>query len=122
MEKATQDFHSVYPEKGSFIGWKKGRLWGQEAIIKLLIPEDAKRIGSTPKNCRASKAKVLEIRFMETGEIIDIAYSYHIWGFEYHSGEYVYCDDFGEDSPYYGHEPGIYFFMTEQEAINYYGR
>ena len=118
MEKATQDFHSVYPEKGSFIGWKKGRLWGQEAIIKLLIPEDAKRIGSTPKNCRASKAKVLEMTLVETGERVSKAHSFRCPDFEYHTGEYVYPDSFDENR-WDECSNGIHFFMTKDEAIAY---
>lgn len=45
------------PSEGSFIGWKVV----DGCLIKLLIPEDAKRSSATTHKCRCDKAKVLEI-------------------------------------------------------------
>ena len=45
------------PSDGSFIGWKKAH----DMIVKLQIPEDAKRSSATGRKCRCDKAVVLAI-------------------------------------------------------------
>ena len=50
--------HMRCPEEGSFIAWKKCR---DNRIVKLLIPETAKRTGAPTHSCRASEAVVLTI-------------------------------------------------------------
>lgn len=45
------------PSDGAFVGWKKV----QDKLIKLLIPEDAKRCSATTYKCRCDKAQVLAI-------------------------------------------------------------
>ena len=49
------------PDTGSFIGWKKASGY----IVKLLIPEDAKRLSATGRKRRCNKAKVLEIQVLD---------------------------------------------------------
>lgn len=55
------------PEKGAFVGWKGcyGERNGQIedlVIVKLYIPEDAKRSSATSAKCRCDKALVLDIQ------------------------------------------------------------
>ena len=49
------------PSEGSFIGWKIA----DNHIIKLEIPENAKRSSSTDNKCRCNKAKVLAIENLD---------------------------------------------------------
>lgn len=46
------------PEVGAFVGWKKCR---NDVIVKLLIPEDAKRSSAYGRKCRCSKAITLAV-------------------------------------------------------------
>ena len=46
------------PTDGSFIGWKKA----SEYIVKLQIPEDARRSSAEGEKCRCDKAYVVEIQ------------------------------------------------------------
>ena len=49
------------PTEGSFIGWKKA----SGHIVKLRIPEDARRSSATGHKCRCDKAYVMEIQNMD---------------------------------------------------------
>lgn len=55
------------PERGAFVGWKAcyarrdGRLM-EPVIVKLYIPEDAKRSSATTAKCRCDKAVVLDVQ------------------------------------------------------------
>ena len=103
------------PSEGSFIGWKKIN----KILIKLEIPEDARRSSATTKKCRCDKAKVLGFYDLNSTELnIDkiINNSYNTC--EYIKGEMVYPDSFDEDRwNECGH--GIHFFINKQDAINY---
>lgn len=112
------------PEYGSFIAWKScfygpfGR--PSQAIVKLQIPEDAKRSSATERKCRASKAIVLDIRD-NSDEPLDpstIVRSCYDPGFFYRVGETIEVKDFDEDR-FRECAPGIHFFITKQEALNY---
>lgn len=109
------------PETGSFIGWKKIRLrlspmHEKEYLIKLEIPDDAKRSSALGTTCRCSKAKVLSITDIYTEESLS-----EITGCldcKYVVGEMVYPDSFDENRwNVYTH--GIHFFMSEEEAAHY---
>ena len=64
------------PEEGGFIGWKKAmRTDSDLCIIKLHIPEDAKRSSATGRKCRCNKAKVLSIEDLKTAEPLNTAVS-----------------------------------------------
>lgn len=109
------------PEEGSFIGFKRAciAMTGEEVIVKLLIPADAKRSSATTRKCRCSKAEVLAIYAVYDKSIRHSeARSKHDWDFTYKIGETVAVDNFDENR---WHEcaSGIHFFITEQEAINY---
>ena len=104
------------PSDGAFIGWKKVN----KCIVKLLIPEDAKRSSATTNKCRCDKAKVLEITSMETNEHLDeitntnIRYAPCV----YKVGEMVYPDSFDDDR-WNECSHGIHFFINKQEAVEY---
>lgn len=60
------DYPLVCPEQGAFIGYKVGLALNEylfliPCIIKLSIPEDAKRSSAYGNKCRCNKAKVLDI-------------------------------------------------------------
>ena len=110
----TGFFAMQCPEEGSFIAWKKCK----KCIVKLLIPEDAKRSSATTRKCRASKAKVLSIENIESGEEVKEVCSDYDETFIYKVGETVEVKDFNEDR-WDECSTGIHFFITKQEAINY---
>lgn len=105
----------VCPDEGPFIGWKKSR---EGYLIKLLIPEDAKRSSATTRKCRCSKAKVLNIYDLNEDKEVDAAYSRQEEFFLYKVGEMVYPDSFDENR-WNECSHGIHFFINKQEAINY---
>lgn len=110
------------PSEGSFIAWKKVSNYKEdykgEFLVKLLIPEDAKRISATTSKCRCDKARVLEITSINNGstvnEITNANYSQCI----YKVGEFVYSDSFDENR-WIECTNGIHFFIDKQEAINH---
>ena len=103
------------PTDGAFIGWKKVH----GCLVKLEVPEDARRCSATSSKCRCDKALVLEIRNLESDEtldqIINESYSPHVI---YKVGEMVFPDSFDEDR-WNECSHGIHFFIDKQEAINY---
>ena len=101
------------PDTGAFIGWKKCRdRCGNPVIVKLLIPEDAKRSSAASRKCRCNKAIVLDI------EGADIAYSKYDVDFVYKIGETIQVDNF-EENRFIECAPGIHFFINKQEAMDY---
>ena len=103
------------PSDGAFIGWKK--VCGN--LIKLEIPEDARRCSATSQKCRCDKAKVLSVWNMrleeEVSEVVNHAYGQDTL---YKVGEMVYPDSFDEDR-WNECSHGIHFFINKQDAINY---
>lgn len=109
------------PSDGAFTAWKRGSADdGSPVIIKLRIPEDARRLSDTERACWASKAEVLEIQTIE-GEKLDVdhAYSMRDETFKYLVGQMVVASGFNNDR--FGlHGHGIYFFLDRQEAVYYW--
>ena len=106
------------PETGAFVGWKKCR---GDLIVKLLIPEDARRSSATGRKCRCDKATVLDIETpdgMPAGT--DTARSQRRADFLYKVGEMVAVDGFDENR-FNECAPGIHFFINRQEAVDYDG-
>ena len=104
------------PEYGEFIAWKKAN----EMIIKLKIPEDAKRSSAFGRKCRASKAVCLAIENADgTQSGVKTIPSNYDGNFIYKVGEIVEVENFDDDRT---HEcaSGIHFFITRQEAVDYY--
>ena len=113
--------HLVCPEEGSFIGFKKAHITApdsREAIVKLLITEDAKRSSATTRKCRCDKAKVISITSLDGKENFTTAYSYYDRIFQYTVGQTVIIDDFDEDR-WNECSTGVHFFITREEAIDY---
>ena len=109
------------PEEGSFIAFKKAYnvIHNGGCIIKLEIPNDALRCSATSRKCRCSKAKVISITNIDGTEAsVDVAYSGYDREFEYRVGEIVQVDNFGTDR-WNECAPGIHFFITRKEAVDY---
>jgi hypothetical protein len=104
------------PEVGEFIGWKQCQC---DLIVKLKIPETAKRSSATGRKCRCSEAIVLSIETM-SGHVsqFKVAKSIHDGAFVYEVGKTVKVDDFCEDR-FKECAPGIHFFINRQEAVDY---
>lgn len=105
------------PEEGSFIGFKK---CCDDLIVKLEIPKDALRCSATSRKCRCSTAKVLSITTIDGTDANDqTAFSTHDSSFTYKVGEVVSVDNFEPDR-WKECSAGIHFFITRQEAVDYY--
>ena len=105
----TRFFALQCPEEGSFVAWKK---CVDGVLVKLLIPEDAKRSSATTRKCRASKAIVLEVIGAEKG------ISQNDADFVYEVGKEMIPDSFDDDR-WDECSNGIHFFITKGEAENY---
>jgi hypothetical protein len=94
---------------GDLIGWKKCM---QGVIVKLRIPEAAKRSHAFGRKCRAEYADVVEV----IGA--DVGISKHDSSTEYRVGQRVIPDRFDEN---WAEEcsSGIHFFITRLEAEAY---
>ena len=94
---------------GDLIGWKKCT---RGVIVKLRIPEAAKRSHAFGRKCRAEYADVVEV----IGA--DVGISKHDSSTEYRVGQRVIPDRFDEN---WAEEcsSGIHFFITRLEAENY---
>lgn len=103
------------PDTGSFIAWKKAGGY----IVKLLIPDDAKRSSANGRKCRANKAKVLEIQDVDGGkaDISQVASNFD-GSFIYEVGQEVIVPNF-EKNRFIECAPGIHFFINRQEAKDY---
>ena len=103
------------PEYGAFIAWKKAN----GMIVKLQIPEDAKRSSAFGRKCRASKAVCLAIENSDgtPSDATSIPSGYDD-SFIYTVGATVEVENFDDERT---HEcaPGIHFFITRQEAVDY---
>ena len=103
------------PSDGAFIGWKK--VHGK--LVKLQIPDDARRCSATTQKCRCDKALVLAITDLDGSnpieEIENTAQAHHV---TYKVGELVLPDSFDEDR-WNECSHGIHFFINKQDAIDY---
>ena len=111
------NFPIACPEKGSFIGFKKCQ---NDMIVKLEITEDALRCSATGRKCRCSKAKVLSITNLDgTESNIEFVSSKRDPYFIYKIGEIVEVKDF-DTNRWNACSTGIHFFITRQEAVDYF--
>ena len=83
-----------------------------------MILADAKRSSATTAKCRCSKAKVLNIEDIKTGEKVMKVSSNYNSNFIYRVGEIVGVDDFDDDR-WNECSTGIHFFVNKENAINY---
>ena len=115
---------SILPDEGDIIGWKKA--WTDNempptpVIVKLLIPADAQRSNATGRKCRASKARILDLQDKQGNSLPPdtTAYSSYDPDFTYQKGETVHVEDF-DTNRWDECAPGIHFFITRIEAIEY---
>ena len=103
------------PSEGAFIGWKKVE---GKYLIKIQIPEDARRCSATTRKCRCDKALVLDITSLDGNEHYDEVTNTNYKKTIYKVGEMVYPDSFDENR-WNGCSHGIHFFINKEEAINY---
>ena len=116
------------PETGKFEAWKKVVAVVDDDVInplhtflvKLEIPEDAKRLSSYSNKCRCDKAKVLEIIDLSTNKQVSqvLNCAYRLSQTLYKVGEMVYPDSFDEDR-WNECSNGIHFFKDKESAMYY---
>lgn len=116
------------PTEGSFIGWKEAIIWSTIAgepisryfLVKLLIPEDAKRSSAFGIKCRCNKAVVLDI-FNLDGSLTEYKLPVHSirdYAFVYEKGKTVEVPDF-DDCWWHECSAGIHFFLDKKAAMLY---
>ena len=115
---------SILPDEGDIIGWKKAyvddTMPTRPVIVKLLIPADAQRSNSTGRKCRASKARILDLQDKQGNSLPPdtTALSEYDTDFTYKTGETVQVEDF-DTNRWNECAPGIHFFITRIEAVEY---
>ena len=95
--------------EGNIVGWTKCR---SGVIVKLLIPQKARRSNATGRKCRSEYVKVLQVFGSDEGVSI---YSEAV---VYRKGETVKCDSWQEDR-FIECGGGIHFYLTRIEAENH---
>ena len=114
----------ILPDEGDIIGWKKAYADNimplRPVIVKLLIPADAQRSNATGRKCRASKARVLDLQDKQGNSLPPdtTALSGYDADFTYKKGETVHVENFDTDR-WNECAPGIHFFITRIEAVEY---
>ena len=114
---ANENTTMYFPQcpDGAFVGWKKAN----KMIVKLLIPESAKRSSATSLKCRCSEAKVLEIQNLDGSDSkLKSVSSDRDSSFIYTIGETVKVDDFDENR-WNECSTGIHFFISREAAVLY---
>ena len=88
------------------------------------MPEDAKRSSGFGRKCRCSKALASELYDLE-GSVVkpkgEICSYYSPYNFAYTLGEMAYPDGFDDDR-YLTCSNGIHFFMSFDEAVDFYNK
>jgi len=113
--RGAQGSYMACPTNGSFIGWKKDSGY----IVKLQIPEDARRSSAGGEKCRCDKAYVAEIQNADgTKADIEAIHSNHDNNFVYAVGATVEVPDFDDDR-WNECAPGIHFFIDRRAAVEY---
>ena len=108
------------PREGSFTAYKKAYdSAGENCIVTLKIPADARRSSAFGKKCRCDKAVVLKIQ-NQNGKTAPEkeAFANYNSSFVYRDGETVSVPDFGPDR-FAECAPGIHFFMDREDAMDY---
>ena len=103
------------PSEGTFTAWKKV---GGKYLVKLQIPEDARRCSATTRKCRCDKAMVLDITSLDGGTHFDEVVNNNYKKTIYKVGEFVYPDSFDENR-WNECSNGIHFFVNKEDAIKY---
>ena len=103
------------PSEGAFIGWKKVE---KKYLVKIQIPEDAKRLSATTRQCRCDKAMVLDITSLDGETHFDEVVNHNYNETIYKVGDVVYPDSFDENR-WRECSNGIHFFVDKKDAIEY---
>ena len=103
------------PSEGAFVAWKKVE---EKYLVKLQIPEDARRCSATTRKCRCDKAMVLDITSLDGTEHYNEVVNYNYKKTTYKVGEMVYPDSFDENR-WCECSHGIHFFINKEDAIDY---
>ena len=103
------------PSEGAFVAWKKVE-W--KYLVKIQIPEDARRCSATTRKCRCDKAMVLDITSFDGNKHYDEVTNNNYKETVYKVGEMVYPDSF-DDNRWNECSHGIHFFINKEDAINY---
>ena len=103
------------PSEGAFVAWKKVE---EKYLVKLQIPEEARRTSATTRKCRCDKALVLDITSLDGNEHYNEVVNYNYTTTVYKVGEMVYPNSF-DDYRWNACSHGIHFFVNKQDAINY---
>ena len=103
------------PSEGAFAAWKKVE---GKYLVKLQVPEDARRLSATTRKCRCDKALVLDITSLDGAKHYDEVTNNNYKETVYKVGEMVYPDSFDENR-WNECSHGIHFFINKEDAINY---
>lgn len=95
---------------------------GEKCIVKLRIPEEAKRSNASGRKCRAEFAEVLAVypkgKKRAKAKATEI-YSMHDNNFTYKTGDRLKPTAKFDEDRWEECAPGIHFFITREEAENY---
>jgi hypothetical protein len=115
---------SHVPDTGSFIGWKKAKISHDKCdddeyyIVKLRIPEDARRSNAGRSKCRADKAYVEDIQDLDGNSVDKVVESMWDSKFKYQKWQIVtepnFCENRFEECA-----RGIHFFLNRDDAVNF---
>jgi hypothetical protein len=115
---------SHVPDTGSFIGWKKAKISHDKCdddeyyIVKLRIPEDARRSNAGRSKCRADKAYVEDIQDLDGNSVDKVVESMWDSKFKYQRWQIVtepnFCENRFEECA-----RGIHFFLNRDDAVNF---
>ena len=103
------------PSEGAFVAWKKV---DGKYLVKIQIPEDARRLSGTTRKCRCNKAMVLDITSLDGETHFDEVVNNNYKKTIYKVGEMVYPDSFDENR-WCECSNGIHFFVDKKDAIEY---
>lgn len=104
----------VCPAEGSFIGYKKAG----GHIVKLYIPDNAKRLSGSDRRCRTNLALVLSITTLDGEETGIQEVKSDIGNMIYRVGQHVVVNEW-DNNRFHDHVPGIWFFIDRMEAVLY---
>ena len=102
------------PAEGSFIGYKKAGGY----IVKLYIPDNAKRLSGSDRRCRTNLALVLSITTLDGEETGLQEIKSDIGNMMYRVGQHVVVNEW-DNNRFHDHVPGIWFFIDRMEAVLY---
>lgn len=122
----------IVPDDGDIIGWKKAMVFtrrycenddDETVIVKLRIPAEAKRSSGFGRKCRAEFAEVLAYEtedgdpyYLDEDHVVASMFEN---SFEYPLGKIVRSINGFDGNRLRECAPGIHFFITRKEAVEY---